>query len=421
MPDTFLQERQQAHARSRLGAVFTAPDRAFAIHYALQELRRDRSDGAPPVAAVALRNIGSGREHIFSLKAEAEAAGLDISKSLSRGQLIALEYSLLFNLYAFIEAHRSWLFVHWYMRDEGFGFLALEKRFRQVLSELSQTIYGARSVPPSTPFGFGQHTSLIPIQIEPGLRVDLAGVLDDLYGIGPVGLRKLAESNDLSVADMIEGIHEPGAFRQGNHAHLAWSCATKARLIGELAVLASRGTIRPPRKAAAGEGNSKRLRVFINYRREDTEAIANWLHELLSQEFGSDNVFIDTDDIPAGIDFEAYLLAQIEACDVFLAVIGKGWAGAVDAKGQRRLSSDQDFVRKEIRAALARGVPVIPVLVEGAPIPTEGELPGDLQALPRRMAVELRSREFRQNVGRLATKIRETVQLEGRMLRGLRR
>lgn len=418
MPDTFLQERERAHAKAKLDTVFAAPERAFAIHYALQELRRDRSAGPPPVAAVAVRNIGTGREHIFSLNTEAAQAGLDISSSLSRDQLIALEYSMMFKLYEFISANLDHHFVHWYMRDEGFGFTALELRFRTLLSDVARSIYGARSTLAAAPFGFGGYGLPFPARVAEGRRVDLAGVLGHLNGIGPVGLRKLAESNDLSLADMIEGAQEPVAFSQGNHAHLAWSSATKARLIAEIAALAWRGTIRPPRRRAPAERADKCVRIFINYRREDTEAIANWLHELLSLEFGRDNVFIDTDDIPAGIDFEAYLLNQIEECDVLLAIIGRGWASAADENGNRRLASAQDFVRKEIRAALARGVPVIPVLVEGAPIPAEEQLPADLRALRRRMAVELRSREFRQHVARLGIKIRETVQIERRLVRG---
>lgn len=411
MSDTFQKEREQTFARQQLGAIFAAPERAYAIHYALQRLRRDQTHDAPPVAAIALRCVGTGRERVFSLKQEAEAAGLDIARPMEPARLVALEYSLLFKFYDFLETSRERLFVHWYMRDERFGFPALAARYRRVLAEISDALYGARSTAAAAPYGFSGTPPSFPVLLAEASRVDLAQTMLDIYGIGPVGLRELAQSNNLSLADMIEGVNEPAAFQQGNHAHLAWSSATKARLICELAALAWRGTLRPPRSRSTASRAGNATRLFINYRREDTEAVANRLHERLSIDFGEDNVFIDTDDLPAGIDFEAVLRSQIESCDVFLAIIGRGWAGAADAHGHKRLGSESDFVRKEIRAALARGIPVIPVLVEGAPLPTELELPADLLPLRRRMAVEVRSREFRQDAERLVLKIREAVKV----------
>ncbi len=413
MSDTFQQGRERAFAQQQLNAVFEAPERAFSIHYALQRLR-DQGDQTPPVAAVAVRNVGTGRERVFSIKAEAESAGIDLTGAIAPATLLALEYSLLFNLNDFLANAGDARFMHWYMRDERFGFLALEARYRKVLADVAAGLYGARNVASAVPFGYTSGQSPFPVHVPADQRVDLALALRQLYGIGPVGLRELAQGNNLSLADMIEGVNEPVMFAQGNHAHLAWSSATKARLIAELAVLARRGSIRPARDPAEGHRRSG-LRIFINYRREDTEAAANWLHELLSQQFGDDNVFIDTDDIPAGIDFEAFLRSQIDASDVFLAMIGRGWATASDARGHKRLGSEHDFVRREIRAALARGIPVIPVLVEGTPMPGELQLPADLLPLRRRQAVELRSREFRQDVERLVGKIREAHKI-GRQL-----
>jgi hypothetical protein len=62
----------------------------------------------------------------------------------------------------------------------------------------------------------------------------------------------------------------------------------------------------------------------------------------------------------------------------------------VDKDGRRRLDSPEDFVRLEIAAALRRDIAVIPVLVQGAAMPSKQELPPDLQALAWRNAAELR-------------------------------
>lgn len=412
MSNTIQQERAIEHARQQLGSVFVSPRRAFAIHYALQRLRRDEADVAPPVAAIAVRNIGTGQEHVFSIRGEAEAAGIDLSGTLPHAQLLQLEYSLLFKLNDFLAGNRNCRFLHWYMRDERFGFQALETRFRRSLAELSEAIHGTRNLGSAAAFGFGGRQAPYPVHVELADRIDLADVLRHLIRLGSVSLRDLAQANSLPLQGMMEGVQEPAAFASGNHAHLESSSTTKARLIAQLAALANAGRLQGT-SSKPGRRDGQGVRVFINYRREDTEAAANWLHELLSSQLGQDNVFIDTDDIPAGIDFEAFLGSQIDRCDVFLVMIGRGWAAAPDDKGNRRLMQERDFVRREIRAALARGIPVIPVLVEGTPMPDELQLPADLMPLRRRMAVELRSREFRQDAEALVRKIREAHRLGG--------
>lgn len=410
MPDSLHRERERAYAQACLAAVCETPEHAFSIHYALQRLRRNALADAPPVAAIAAYNIGTGKEHVFSIKSAADSAGIDLSKQPQPAQMATLEYNLLFAFNDFLASHRDRLFIHWYMRDERFGFAALEQRYRAALSSISATLYGPRSAPAAAPFGFAPKPSQFPVRIDDDHRIDLALALRQLFGIGPVGLRDLAQANGLSLADMIEGINEPSAFAVGNHAHLSWSSMSKARIIARLTQLAHRGAIKPVRNAEELP-RGKGLRIFINYRREDTEAAANWLHDLLSLEFGERNVFIDTDDIPAGIDFEEFLRKQIDGCDVFLALIGRGWAAVQDGQGHARITGEHDFVRSEIRAALARGIPVIPVLVEGTSMPTELVLPADIMPLRRRQAVELRSREFRQDVAQLVAKIREAHQV----------
>ena len=40
-----------------------------------------------------------------------------------------------------------------------------------------------------------------------------------------------------------------------------------------------------------------RLRVFINYRRDDTWAAAQLVYDRLANSFGSENVFLDVQDL----------------------------------------------------------------------------------------------------------------------------
>jgi hypothetical protein len=92
-------------------------------------------------------------------------------------------------------------------------------------------------------------------------------------------------------------------------------------------------------------------KVFINYRRDDSIATAGRLHDRLAQTFGRNNVFMDIDHIPAGVDFVGHLVKQVAACDAFLAVIGPNWLDA--RRGwSRRIDEPEDLVAIEIAAAL---------------------------------------------------------------------
>jgi hypothetical protein len=101
-------------------------------------------------------------------------------------------------------------------------------------------------------------------------------------------------------------------------------------------------------------------KIFINYRREDSISTAGRLYDRLAQTFGRNNLFMDVDHIPAGVDFVEYLNSQVAACDVFLAVIGPNWLDAQDDDGRRRFDNPDDFVTIEIAAALERKIRVIP-------------------------------------------------------------
>jgi hypothetical protein len=150
-------------------------------------------------------------------------------------------------------------------------------------------------------------------------------------------------------------------------------------------------------------------KVFINYRRDDSIATAGRLHDRLAAVLGRKHVFMDVDQIPAGVDFLKHLATQLSASSVFLAVIGPGWLHAQDKYGRQRLYDPDDYVGIEIVAALNRDILVIPVLVDGARMPRPEELPDDLKPLTRRNAVELRNSQFGGDVDRLIEQIRKVL------------
>jgi len=128
--------------------------------------------------------------------------------------------------------------------------------------------------------------------------------------------------------------------------------------------------------------------IFVSYRRTDAPGHAGRLFDRLVDRFGEASVFKDLDSMEPGADFVEIIEETIARCDALIAVIGRDWL-APARDGSRRLDDPEDWVRLEIANALARRIRVVPVLVEGASMPSAAELPEDLQALARRHAVEL--------------------------------
>jgi hypothetical protein len=157
----------------------------------------------------------------------------------------------------------------------------------------------------------------------------------------------------------------------------------------------------------AGEPRtSPSARVFISYRREDSKWPARQIYEAFSRHLPHGQVFMDIDSIPLGADFVEILEGQVRQCEIVLALIGRSWAEDTDPKtGQRRLENPKDFVRIEISAALSHGIPVIPVLLDGAPMPDVGQLPEDMRELVRRQAEFVEYRTFGADVDRLIRRL----------------
>src|SRR6516165_5835316 len=154
----------------------------------------------------------------------------------------------------------------------------------------------------------------------------------------------------------------------------------------------------------AQEGAMKK--VFISYRRHDARYQARMIYDAFQRALPREHLFMDIDSIPPGADFVEILEREVGECEIMLALIGSGWIGATDPKtGRRRLDNQNDFVRIEIRAALRRGIPVVPVLLDDAQMPGAEKLPDDLKSLVRRNAEFVQFRTFDADVARMMRKL----------------
>ena len=140
--------------------------------------------------------------------------------------------------------------------------------------------------------------------------------------------------------------------------------------------------------------------IFICYRRDDAEGYPRLLRDRLNARFPG-RIFMDVTNIAPGADFTAVIQDRVGSCHALIAVIGRSWL-TTDSSGQRRIDHPEDYVRREIAAALSRNhVAVIPVLVRKAQMPTRELLPADIASLSTRNAIEITEEDFDHDVQRL--------------------
>jgi TonB family protein len=155
--------------------------------------------------------------------------------------------------------------------------------------------------------------------------------------------------------------------------------------------------------------NHKLGGIFVSYRRSDSQGEAGRLFDDLVKHFGEDTVFMDVAAIEAGRDFRKAIEEGVTKCGVLLVMIGPEWLDAKDEHGRRRLQDPSDFVLIETGSALKRDIPVVPVLVRGAKMPSPEQLPEELKELAYRNCIELTHARWKSDIHLLVEALRRSL------------
>ena len=208
----------------------------------------------------------------------------------------------------------------------------------------------------------------------------------------------IAVRRNLLVQAILEDVDIPARFRSLPYANLSgWAGDVQEDGFRDLTQLIA------PHLATKPSGDerpdpARRRRVFLCYRRQDTQGHTGRLRDRLVTSYGKDAVFMDVDDVPYGVDFVHYIEQTLSTCAVMVVLIGAAWLTSADRKGRRRLDHQDDLVRSEIAAALRGRIPIIPVLVEEGSMPDVDDLPEDIRGLARRTTIELTHRRWDSDV-----------------------
>jgi hypothetical protein len=132
--------------------------------------------------------------------------------------------------------------------------------------------------------------------------------------------------------------------------------------------------------------------ILISYRRADSKDMTGRIHEQLVSRYGKKSVYRDIDSIQPSADYRVHITQALERALVMVAVIGRDWAGP-RAEAKPRIFDQDDPVRAEVETAFANRRSVLPVLVNGADMPSDAELPESLGQLPYLNAIVVRPGE----------------------------
>jgi len=131
-------------------------------------------------------------------------------------------------------------------------------------------------------------------------------------------------------------------------------------------------------------------KIFISYRRADSEYVVGRIYSDLCDAYGKKKIFKDVDSIPLGVDFRDEIAKIVHDCDILIALIGENWSTITDEAGTTRITDPDDYLRIEIEEALRRNIPVIPIITSNAKLPGEDDLPDSLKKLAFRNALKVR-------------------------------
>lgn len=159
--------------------------------------------------------------------------------------------------------------------------------------------------------------------------------------------------------------------------------------------------------------------IFISYRRMDTVEYARSIHAELQKHFLGERLFRDLTAIDPGENFVTAINQSLSQVENIIILIGADWVSCTDDKGSLRLHKPEDMVRLEVETALKSNKRVIPVLVEGAAMPSSTELPEVLHPLCLLNALEITDSRWEYDVGRLVETLKTPVQSEEKPLKAV--
>jgi hypothetical protein len=235
-------ERQKQYKKD-LAEIWKHPENACVIHYSCESFY-DRPDGSSPrITSIAVRNLHNAQTRSFSIHKYGELKGY--SPQDMNVHYNELEKEMISAFFEFAKERKDYKWVHWNMRDENFGFHAIELRFKVLGGE--------------------------PFVISDERKFDLSRILIGIYGKGYIGhprLESLMKHNKISNLGFKTGKEEAELFENGNYVGLHQSTLAKCDVFANFCQLAFENDLKTFATWREVHGHS--LKAFLDWLQNHT-------------------------------------------------------------------------------------------------------------------------------------------------------
>ncbi len=142
-------------------------------------------------------------------------------------------------------------------------------------------------------------------------------------------------------------------------------------------------------------------RIFISYRSSDGKKDAARLAADLNERFGEQLVFYDKQDLVGGSSWREAIHATLGSRPAVLVLVTPDLFAAPHPEGGCRIDREDDPIRGELLAARNSGAIILPLMVDGTPMPPGHQLPAPLQFFAEAHARPLRTDDWSADLQRI--------------------
>jgi hypothetical protein len=210
MTSALAKIERRKKARREVEELSKKESHVLIVHYSCESFY-DRENGQTPrITSIAARNFSSGQTASFSIHKVAELSGCPPAEIEARYD--DLEKKMLGEFFEYLEAHLSYDWVHWNMRDINYGFPAIEHRFKVLKGKPK-------------------------VSLDESRKHDLSRIIVALYGPGYIAhprMKKLMEKNGIKALDFLDGAGEAAAFENKEFVKLHQSTLRKVDVISNI-------------------------------------------------------------------------------------------------------------------------------------------------------------------------------------------
>lgn len=229
---------KRQYALEELKNIETKKDSYLIIHYSSESFFNLNGE-SPRISSIAVHNLKFNQTKLFAIYQTAET--MQISRDEIMEQYEAIERNMLAEFYEFVKNNNTKIWIHWNMRDNNYGFSAIEHRFK-VLGGTPEIITDDK-------------------------KIDLALLLKNLYGqnyIEDPKMLNILKFNNIFPKNFLSGEQESIAFDSGDFYKLSMSTSSKVRAFSNIIDLAIDNSLKTntPKLNLYGTGIKARFLAF---------------------------------------------------------------------------------------------------------------------------------------------------------------